>query len=51
LLVVLNHGRRLMLTIARFAIDECLKEKQFVHQDPTHRHFIALLGDAMQPRS
>jgi hypothetical protein len=51
LLVVLNHGHWLMLTIARFSIDECLKEKQFVHQDPTHRHFIALLGDAMQPRS
>ena len=28
--------------IGRFSIDECLKDEQFVHQDPTHRRFIAL---------
>jgi len=41
LLIVLNHGHRLLLNIGRFSIDECLKDKQFVDQDPDLRHFIA----------
>jgi hypothetical protein len=41
LLIVLNHGHWLLFNIGRFSIDECSKDEQFVHQDPTHRHFIA----------
>ena len=49
LLVVLNHGHWLLLNIGRFSIDECLKDEQFVHQDPTHRHFIAPLTPPRRP--
>jgi hypothetical protein len=41
-MIVLNHGRWLLLNIGRFSIDECLKDEQFIHRDPTHRRFIAL---------
>jgi hypothetical protein len=40
--IVLIHSHWLMLNIGRFSIDERFKDEQFVHQDPTHRHFIAI---------